>query len=227
VLNELQLRYNLHMPRRVRAYASLAEERYRLPVYPVLINILPPASTVIINSRYESDCLGLRASQEYRVINLWEIEAELVFQQPLLSLLPFVPILRGGNDTSIVQRAAQILRADEQLNQLEPLLSFFASFVLDMALVQQILRWDMVVLRESPWYEEILQQGVQQGVQQGLQQGVQQGLQEGLQEILQQRFGELPPGITTALQGKTVQQLKVLMNEAIAISSLEEFITHL
>ncbi|MEB3335978.1 MAG: hypothetical protein VKJ46_00840, partial [Leptolyngbyaceae bacterium] len=116
VLNELQLRYNVHLPRRVRAYAALAEERYRLPVYPVLINILPPASTVTIESRYESDCLGLQASQEYRVINLWEIEAELVFQQPQPSLLPFVPILRGGNQTTMVQQAVQILRADEQFN---------------------------------------------------------------------------------------------------------------
>ncbi|MGK7926150.1 MAG: hypothetical protein AB4290_13055 [Spirulina sp.] len=40
ILNELQLHYNGHIPRRIRAYAALAEEKYRLPVYPVLINIL-------------------------------------------------------------------------------------------------------------------------------------------------------------------------------------------
>ncbi len=33
------------------------------------------------------------------------------------------------------------------------------------------MRWDMAVLRESPWYLEILQKGVEQGLQQGLQQG--------------------------------------------------------
>ena len=46
---------------------------------------------------------------------------------------------------------------------LEPLLSFFASFVLEIPIVQQIMRWDMTVLRESPWYNEILKQGLQQG----------------------------------------------------------------
>jgi predicted transposase YdaD len=35
LLNELQLRYNNHIPRRMRAYAALAEERYRWLVYPV------------------------------------------------------------------------------------------------------------------------------------------------------------------------------------------------
>ncbi|MEB3338023.1 MAG: DUF4351 domain-containing protein, partial [Leptolyngbyaceae bacterium] len=116
-----------------------------------------------------------------------------------------------------------ILRADEQLNQLEPLLSFFASFVLDMALVQQILRWDMVVLRESPWYEEILQQGLQQGQEQGLQQGA----QRQVVRVLHRRFGQLPPEVTTALQGKNLEQLEALMDVAIAVTSLQEFTQHL
>ncbi|MBD2134019.1 MULTISPECIES: Rpn family recombination-promoting nuclease/putative transposase [unclassified Sphaerospermopsis] len=33
LLNELQLRYNQKMPRRIRAYTALAEERYNLPVF--------------------------------------------------------------------------------------------------------------------------------------------------------------------------------------------------
>ncbi|MEB3233701.1 MAG: Rpn family recombination-promoting nuclease/putative transposase [Leptolyngbyaceae bacterium] len=163
VLSELQLRYTKWMPRRMRAYAALAEERYDCPVYPVLINILPPASTVKIASHYQSEVLGLTARQDYRVINLWEIDADLVFQTPLPSLLPFVPVLRGGNDESRIRMALQELRTDERLNELEPLLAFFATFVLDSPVVRQIMRWDMVVLRESPWYQEILQEGLDQG----------------------------------------------------------------
>jgi predicted transposase YdaD len=64
VLNELQLRYNNKMPRRMRAYAALAEEKYQLPTYPVLINILPPGNeTGIINS-YQGQCQGLQARQD-------------------------------------------------------------------------------------------------------------------------------------------------------------------
>ncbi|MBC6419788.1 MAG: Rpn family recombination-promoting nuclease/putative transposase, partial [Prochloron sp. SP5CPC1] len=36
ILNELQLRYNQKVPRRMRAYTALAGEKYELPVYPVL-----------------------------------------------------------------------------------------------------------------------------------------------------------------------------------------------
>ncbi len=186
VLNELQLRYTNRMPQRMRAYAALAEERYNLPVYPVLINILQPTPGVVIATSYESEVLGLRALQEYRTINLWEIDVEIVFQQPLPSLLPFVPVLKGGGDEAIVQQAVQLLRADEQLSQLEPLLAFFASFVLSTRLVQQIMRWDMAVLQESPWYQEILNKGRIEGRVEELLLGIELGLElkfgpEGLQ----------------------------------------------
>lgn len=205
------------MPLRMRAYAALAQERYRLPTYPVLINILPPSSSLNIVSSYEQEFLGLRAIQDYRVINLWEVDAEIVFQQTLPSLLPFVPILRGGGEASVVQRALQILRTDAQLNQLESLLAFFASFVSDIPLVQQIMRWDMAVLRESPWYQEILTEGLQQGLQ--------QGVKRQLIRVLRQRFGEIPQELEARLEGESVEQLETLMDSAIAVNSLEEFIT--
>lgn len=60
VLNELQLRYKSEMPRRMRAYAALAEEKYNLPTYPVLINILK-ASDAEIPTSYALNIAGLRA----------------------------------------------------------------------------------------------------------------------------------------------------------------------
>jgi predicted transposase YdaD len=142
----------------MRAYSGLAEEKYKLPTYPVLINILK-TSEAEIPTRYESNIAGLQVRQDYRVINLWEVDFRIALEQPLPSLLPFVPILKGGEDESIIREALRLLQADEQLSQLETVLAFFATFVLDSALVQEIMRWDMAVLRESPWYEEILQRG--------------------------------------------------------------------
>ncbi len=63
-----------------------------------------------------------------------------------------MPILKGGAEEAVVRKAVLKLRENEQLSDLEPLLSFFASFVLEIPIVQQIMRWDMTVLRESPWY---------------------------------------------------------------------------
>jgi len=132
VLNELQLRYKPETPKRMRAYAALAEEKYDLPTYPVLINILKESETEI-PKRYESEFAGLQARQDYHVINLWEVDVKIALSQPIPSLLPFVPILKGGGEESTVRQALQMLRADEKLSQLETVMAFFATFVLDRA----------------------------------------------------------------------------------------------
>jgi predicted transposase YdaD len=194
ILNELQLRYTDKMPLRMRAYAALAEERYGLPVYPVLVNILPPSSTVVVSNRFESDFLGLQARQDYCVINLWEVEAETVFEQSLDTLLPFVPILKDGGNQQTVRRALVQLQQNEELVELESLLGFFASFVLDTELVGQIMRWDMTVLRESPWYQEIRKEGEQSLIL----------------RLLTRRIGEVSPERRSQVQALSLPQLEAL-----------------
>ncbi|TBR61890.1 transposase [Westiellopsis prolifica IICB1] len=214
VLNELQLRYKPEMPRRMRAYAGLAEEKYNLPTYPVLINILKTGD-VEIPTQYFSSIAGLEVRQDYRVINLWEVDVSIAFSQPLPSLLPFVPILKGGEDESTIREALRLLQADKQLNQLETVLAFFATFVLDSALVQQIMRWDMTVLRESPWYQEILHEGERRGER--------QGIISSIEMTLEMKFGsdglQLMPQIE---QISDLSSLKAILRNVIAASTLEE-----
>jgi len=214
VLNELQLRYDPRMPLRVRAYSALAEERYNLPVYPVVINILPPSKKRAMPTSYQSEVLGLHARQDYRVINLWQVDAEIVFRQPLPPLLPFVPILRGGGEEVVVRRALQALRDDSQLSVLEPLLAFFATFVLESQLVQQIMRWDMAVLRESPWYQEILQEGLEQGKQE---------LIPWIEVSLELKFGheglQLLPEIAKI---QNLDRLRLIRESMTTVKTLEE-----
>lgn len=215
VLNELQLYYNNKMPRRMRAYIGLAEEKYQMPVYPVLINILKRGENPApIPTYYESQFRNIRAYQDYRVINLWEVDANLVFQQPLPSLLPFVPILKDGGEEATVQQALKLLREDETLSELENLLAFFATFVLESEVVQQIMRWDMAVLQQSPWYQEILQEGMNIGESRGLQIGEQRGLQIGEQR-------GLLSGITMGLELKFGSQGNALMEEISTVKDIQ------
>ncbi|MBH8578394.1 Rpn family recombination-promoting nuclease/putative transposase [Nostocaceae cyanobacterium CENA369] len=218
VLNELQLRYKPEMPRRMRAYAALAEEKYNLPTYPVLINILKVNNTEIPTT-YTSNVAGLRAIQDYRVINLWEVDVNIAFETPLPSLLPFVPILKGGENEVAIREALQILRADEQLNQLETVLAFFATFVIESALVQEIMRWDMAVLRESPWYQEILREGEARGEARGRR----EELYSGIELALEIKFGtpglELMPIID---QITDLQRLKEIQQAIKTLNTVEE-----
>lgn len=211
LLNELQLRHDEQMPRRVRAYAALAEEKYKCFVYPIVINILQPSDQTIIPNYYECNKLGIKAYQDYRVINLWEVDVNLVFENKINSLLPFVPVLKGGNQEKIIKKALVELRQDQELNELETLLAFFASFVLNTSLVQQIMRWDMAVLEQSPWYQEISKRGKSQGILLAIQLG------------LQLKFGEI--GLSLMPEINQIQDLELLekiANNLLVVSSLEE-----
>ncbi|MFN6526734.1 Rpn family recombination-promoting nuclease/putative transposase [Nostoc sp. ChiSLP03a] len=210
VLNELQLRYKPEMPRRMRAYAGLAEEKYKLPTYPVLINILK-TSDVEIPTQYESNIAGLQVRQDYRVINLWEVDVSIAFEQPLPSLLPFVPILKGGGNEPTIREALRLLQTDEQLNQLETVLAFFATFVLDSALVQQIMRWDMTVLRSSPWYEEIFQRGQRED------------RLSSIELTLEVKFGNEGLNFMPIIsQISDIEELKAIQRSILASETLEE-----
>ncbi|MCL1467893.1 hypothetical protein [Argonema galeatum] len=166
---------------------------------------------VEIPTRYESELAGLQARQDYRVINLWEVDCEIAFQQPASPLIPFVPVLKGGASESTVRQALQVLRADEQLSQFETVMAFFATFVLESRLVQQIMRWDMAILSESPWYQEILQQGIRQE------------RLSSIELILEMKFGsggvQLMPQISQILD---LEQLKAIQLELKRVNSLEE-----
>ncbi|MEH2234043.1 MAG: Rpn family recombination-promoting nuclease/putative transposase [Nostoc sp.] len=218
VLNELQLRYKQEMPRRMRAYAALAEEKYNLPTYPVLINILK-ASDAEIPTSYELNIAGLRAIQDYRVINLWEVDVNIAFAQPLPSLLPFVPILKGGDNESTIRDALRILRADEQLNQLETVLGFFATFVLDSAIVQQILRWDMALLEQSPWYQEIFSKGEELGELRGRK----EELYSGIELALEIKFGNQGLELMAIISQITdLQKLKTIQQAIKTVNTVNE-----
>ncbi|MFN6499522.1 MAG: Rpn family recombination-promoting nuclease/putative transposase [Nostoc sp. DedQUE01] len=222
ILNELQLRHTSEMPRRMRAYAALAEEKYKLQTYPVLINILKITNSEIPTS-FASNFIGLRAIQDYRVINLWEVDVNIAFETPLPSLLPFVPILKGGENESTIREALRILRADEQLNQLETVLAFFATFVLESALVQEIMRWDMTVLRESPWYQEILREGEARGEALGEARGEVRGIISSIETSLEAKFGSDGLELMSLIsQISDLEQLKEILRRIVVANTIED-----
>jgi len=93
----------------------------------------------------------------------------------------------------------------------------------------------MSVLRESPWYVEILEEGRQQGLERGLERGLVQGQLTGHRQdiirLLQTRFDPAGP-ILTAVQKQlatieSAEQLQDLLIQAACASDMEVFVEHL
>ncbi|HIQ06017.1 MAG TPA: hypothetical protein EYH31_10105 [Anaerolineae bacterium] len=183
MLAESQLHFDPTMPRRMRAYAALAEEKYARPVYPIVFYWLPPQGRRALVGHYHSEFMGLVAHQDFRVVPAWEIDAREVLSREIMALVPFVPLMQGA-DEEVVREGVSLLRKRDMGEEAEVVLGLFASFVMTPEQVCRIVRWNMVVLRESPWYQEI----VQEGLQQGLQQGVLEGQREAILYFLRARF---------------------------------------
>ena len=173
---EMQLRYREDMPLRLRCYTGLAEEKYRLPVYPVLIVMLPPASGVTIPERYESNFLGLEARQDYRVIRLWDVPVTDILDQQLPELWPLTPLLQGGKEETILLRTKERLLqnalsdSSKMLVEGESELATFASFVFPLEVIRRIFGGRMVDwVVESPLYKYIVSQVEETASQRGWQ----------------------------------------------------------
>jgi predicted transposase YdaD len=99
------------------------------------------------------------------------------------------------------------------------LLGFFASFVLSTDVVQQIMRWDMAVLQESPWYQEILQQGERKGREE-------ERVSITL-KFLTRRVGNLSPEIAAQVQALSLDKLEVLGEALLDFSELDDLVNWL
>lgn len=81
----------------------------------------------------------------------------------------------------------------------------------------------MSVLRESPWYQEILEEGLERG----LEQGRREGAWRQLVRVLEHRFGSVPPAVQMQLRRLDDVQLEALVDAALDAGTLEEFVQHL
>jgi predicted transposase YdaD len=106
-------------------------------------------------------------------------------------------------------------------------MAFFASFVLDSSLVRQIIRWDMGILSESPWYQQILNEGHQQGLQAGREQGKQEEAVAMITRQLNRRFGSLSPELQERLRGLTLEQLEELSEVLLDFTAIAQLETWL
>jgi predicted transposase YdaD len=159
------------------------------------------------------------------VVKAWELEARDVVERGPLALVPLTPLMRGA-DEDLVRAGARVLREQGADEEMEVALALFASFVMSAERVQQIVRWEMAVLRESPWYQEIVQEGRQEGLQEGLRKGLLEGLFEAVLHLVQTRFdlsGSVVEHLATELRLREADALRQLLVSAASAESIDEF----
>ena len=229
-LTELEFSPKPRTPTRLFAYAALAQEKYDLPVFVTVIYFRPPPADMKIESAFHRDFRGQQAHQDFQVIRLWELDAQPVLALSNPALLPFVPLMKGGNTGPVLQECAERLRTQPNAEELEAILSMFASYVMESPLINHILRSNAMIeiLRESPFFKEVLwpkfiEYERELGRQEGRQEGQYQMLLKELHYPLAFRFS-IPVGhFESQFQRLDLNALEQLYQAAFTVSSLAEF----
>ena len=180
------------MAERMLRYNVLARSEYGLPVLSCVIYLLrdgtipaSPLSWMVPTGQKVLDFY-------FESIELGEWPPEEVLQKGETGLLPLLPLTRGGASREVTTKMLADLKAAGRRELLAigatlASLAFSRENLTDLPWLQRRLREMHNILRESPFYQEILQEGREEGLEKGLQEGL-QVLRETLLKVVQARF---------------------------------------
>ena len=157
ILTEIQSAYDPRMPRRMQAYAALAEEALQPSGLQGHHDIAAPPPGTTIATRYESTFRGLCAA----AITTSSISGRWTPKPPSNrpSSLSFrsCPCFAEADNQQMVRCSSAALHQLENAQDFEPLLGYFTRIALGAETAAQIARFDMVVIEQSEWYREFCQ----------------------------------------------------------------------
>jgi predicted transposase YdaD len=175
------------MEMRLLEYNVLASRQYsHLPVYSYVI-YLRKAGKIAESPLVRTFPDGEEVHRFFfRVIKLWEIPAEALLQTGWIGVLPLVTLTDGGKQPEVVREMIDRLALAEEYDLLA-ISEVVGGLVFkkgpELEWFKRRFSMFQDILRESPIYQEI--------VEQGLEKGKIQGQREMLLDLVQMRFPEL------------------------------------
>jgi predicted transposase YdaD len=188
---EFQVYDDPEMEMRLLEYNVLASRQYgHLPVYSYVIYLSKAgkiAEAPLVRTFPNGDEIHRFF---YRVIKLWEIPAEALLQTGGIGVLPLVTLTDGGKQPEVVKEMIDRLAVAEEydllaISEVIGGLAFRNSPELEWFKRRFSMFQD--ILRESPIYQEL----VEQGLERGREEGRIQEQREMLIRLVQLRFPEL------------------------------------
>ena len=190
---EAQSRYDHFMPERMADYGVREWIKYRLPItcYVLLLTDRklpqrPPTSGKI-------DAGDVQITVRYRLVRLSQISAARMLRLQREHLLPFVPLMRGEEEE--LRASAKLLRkVKEERKQCELGLYLWVLGGLrynPADLLDLIGRESMIpleVLKESPTYEFLINEGKDRWKEEGIREGEIKSAAETLSLLIAKRF---------------------------------------
>ncbi|HKV58532.1 MAG TPA: hypothetical protein VJO32_09620, partial [Ktedonobacteraceae bacterium] len=193
---EFQTYNDLDMAERLLRYNVLLRSEYKLPVLSCVIYLLRDGSVPPTQLNWSVPIGRDVIHFFFESIELGELTPDDLLNMEQPGLLPLLPLTKGGITKDMTEQMFAGLESSEQ-NDLLAIGGTLASLVFsrehspDLEWLHRRLRAMHDILRESPYYQEILQEGYQEGRQEGLEEGKLEGQREILLAIVRFRFPKI------------------------------------
>jgi predicted transposase/invertase (TIGR01784 family) len=190
---EFQTYNDSSMAERLLRYNVLARSEYNLPVLSCVIYLLSdgniPRSPLSWTVPTGQEVLLF----SFENIELGELPPEEILQMKQPGLLPLLPLTKGGARREVVDTMfAELKAVGAGQTELMTIGSTLASLVFnrenaaDLDWLHRRLHEMHDILRESPFYQEILREGREEGLEEGREEGLEEGLQKGKVEAMRE-----------------------------------------
>ena len=151
----------------------------------------------------------------------YEMDAREIVEESILCLMPFVPLMRHGEDLldqadSLLYQSA--LSREDKADMLT-VMTIFSGLISDK-LPRMLVAKRRDIMIESAAYDVIKQEGLSEG----LQQGKIQEAQEAILDNVEARFEIVPESMAKEVQGiEELGVLKALRRGSVKVATLDQF----
>ena len=216
---EAQTIYDPLIPERMAEYGARLWVRYRLPVSSYVLLLTRKGLPERAPTRARVDAGDVQIRVHYRLVKLWNVSARRVLAMDRESLLPFVPLMRGGQAELEIGAQRLSLVRDERKQQELGLhflllggLRYNREDILELIGSKSMIPLEQ--LKESSVYQLI----VEEGLKEGRRQGEVKGRAETLRRLVEKRF----PGLNVASQIERIGDAQVLQELILEVTDMTD-----
>ena len=205
------------LPLRMLDYYVHLKRQYQCQVEQVVIFLKKTTSPTAFIDEYRDE----NTYHKYRVVRLWEQEAEPFLEE--LALLPLATLAKSNEPEKLLRNVAQKIREIPEKStqkQISGCTEILAGIRFTEPLIRSLFREE--IMKESVIYQSIHRQAREEGLQEGLQQGLQD---EALRLVLRQLtivLGEIAPESKAKIEGLSQERLENLAEALLAFKSQKD-----
>lgn len=221
---EIQTAWNRNVPLNLLDYRTRYLIRQNIEAVSCVILLRPSASAT---DHYSDTEVSFR----YRLIRIYEMDAQKVVSDGLICLMPFVPLMQHGKELLEEADALIYNSGKTRLEKADMLTSMaILSGIVSKELPLYLLSRRRDIMIESAGYDLIKNEGFREGKQEGMLQGIQVGREEGILQtfaetlivLLEVKFGIDGIALYQKMKDiKDISKIKAIM-EVIRLSKTPE-----